>query len=137
MVWCRFPFEDTPGFKDRPALVRDVLEDVGPRAGQFWVEVCYGTSQVEKSKRTPGSFSIVPYSELAQIGLHKNTRFELFKTQLLPWSLEHFPNAPGKSTPIIGHLTNRQKLRLDEFKRRMEESMAALKSTEDEEDSKT
>lgn len=110
-------------------MVRDVLEDSGDRAGQIWVEVSYGTSQVDKPA-TAGSFSIVPFSDLQQIGLHKNTRFELFKTILLPWALENFPNCPGKPAPILGHLTGRQKVRLQEFQKRIDQAMAAMKKTE-------
>jgi len=129
VVWCHFPFEDVEEHKDRPTLVRDVLYDEGNRKGQVWLDVTYGTSRIDKPL-SPGSFSIVPYSELAQIGLHKNTRFELFKTALLPWSLEHFPNCPGKNTPILGHLTGRQKIRLQEFQKRIDQAMAAMKKSE-------
>lgn len=110
--------------------MRDVLEDQGERTGQIWLEVAYGTSQVDKAKRGPGSFCIIPYEELHQIGLHKNTKFELLKTQLLPWAAEHFPNAPGKTSPIVGRLTNRQMVRLQEFQKRMAANIAALRAGE-------
>lgn len=111
--------------------MKDVLEDTGARAGQVWVEVCYGTSQVHKSFRRPDSFVIIQYAELSQIGLHKNTRFDLLKTQLLPWSAEHFPSAPGRGTPVVGHLTNHQKVRLRQWGDRMKVNIEALLAGED------
>lgn len=130
VVWCRFPFDDIAAHKDRPCLVKDVLEDVGDRAGQIWLEVSYGTTKIEKARRGVGSFVISNYAELQAIGLYKNTRFELLNTQKLPWALEHFPNAPGRSTPIVGHFTNHQRVRLAEWSKKTKIVIDALKAGE-------
>ena len=55
IVWCRWPIRKKPGFKDRPALVNRIFES---NDGRFAVEVCYGTSRVEKKIRGVGSFVI-------------------------------------------------------------------------------
>jgi hypothetical protein len=129
VVWCRWPARAAPGFKDRPALVNRILEDPNS-PGHFAIEVCYGTSQI-KAVRDVGSFVIQSYEDLVAIGLYKVTRFELLTTQLLPWAEEMFPAAPGRKGPIMGHFTNRQKVRLDVWSKATNNVIAALQATED------
>jgi len=128
IVWCRWPIRKKPGFKDRPALVNRIFESGD---GRFAVEVCYGTSRVEKKIRGVGSFVIAPYSELTAMGLYHNTRFELLTTQTLPWAEEVFPQAPGRRGPVLGHLTNRQKIRLQTWSAQTKVVVAGLRASED------
>lgn len=118
-----------PGFKDRPVLVNRVLED----GGRFAVEVCYGTSKVDKRIRGVGSFVIARYDELVALGLYRSTRFELLTTQLMPWAEETFPRAPGRSGPTLGHFTNYQKLRLQTWSAQTKVIVAGLKAGENDE----
>lgn len=60
VVWCGWPIKAPPGFKDRPALVKRILEDPD-NPGRFAVEVCYGTSQI-KPVRDVGSFMVQAYA---------------------------------------------------------------------------
>jgi hypothetical protein len=115
------------GFKSRPALVKRVLED----QGRYAVEVCYGTSKIRTKVRGVGSFVIAKYQELLAIGLYHNTRFELLTTQLLPWAEETFPHAPGKSSPVMGRLTQHQKVRLQMWSKMTKNVIEALEVGED------
>lgn len=130
MVWCRWPLT-AGGFKSRPALVKRVLED----QGRYAVEVCYGTSKVHTNVRGVGSFVIAKYQELLAIGLYHNTRFELLTTQLLPWAEETFPHAPGKSSPVMGKMTQHQKVRLQMWSKMTKNVIEALEVGEDGDDS--
>ncbi len=115
------------GFKARPALVKHVVE----RDGRFAVEVCYGTSKIKTKVRGVGSFVIARYDELVAIGLYHNTRFELLTTQLMPWAAEVFPFAPGKTSPVLGKLTQHQKVRLQMWSNMTKNVIVALEAGED------
>lgn len=103
IVWCKWPssLPQDGGFKNRPALVRRVfrLND----AEGYMVEVCYGTSRVDK--HYPGSFYIENDTLMSQLGLPQGTRFELPLTRVMPWSADHFVKRRDGSGPIIGRLT--------------------------------
>lgn len=126
IAWCQWPLTEG-GFKSRPVLINQVLED----DGRFAVEVCYGTSAVDRSVPGVGSFRIVQYEQLQAIGLYKATRFELLTRQLLPWAQEVFPRAPGRSGPIVGRMTQLQILRLQEWSRQTKHIIEALLAGED------
>jgi hypothetical protein len=110
--------------------VKRVLED----RGRYAVEVCYGTSKINTHVRGVGSFVIAKYQELLAIGLYHNTRFELLNTQLLPWAEETFPHAPGKSSPVMGKMTQHQKVRLQMWSKMTKNVIEALEVGEDGED---
>jgi len=129
VVWCRWPLRKG-GFKPRPALVKRVLED----QGRYAVEVCYGTSKIRTNVRGVGSFVIAQYRELLAMGLYHNTRFELLTTQLLPWAQETFPSAPGRTTPVLGKLSQHQKVRLQMWSKMTKNVIEALEVGEDGDD---
>lgn len=127
VVWCNWPLT-AGGFKPRPCLVNRVLEQIIDEKLCFAVEVAYGTSKVDKNiKRNVGSFVIAKYESLQTIPLYQATRFELLTLQILPWTEEWFPNAPGRSaTPIVGHMTQHEIVRLNVFREMKQMTIAAL-----------
>jgi len=94
--------------------------------GRYAIEVAYGTSQVAKQIANVGSFVIMNYQSIQQIGLTKATRFELLTLQILPWTVEYFPDIPGRRTPIVGHLTNHEIIRLQQWSNMVKVIVAAL-----------
>lgn len=127
VVWCHWPLS-AGGFKDRPCLVNRVFETAVGDEQRYAVEVAYGTSKVAKKlKRDVGSFVINKYESLQTIPLYQATRFELLTLQILPWTEEWFPNAPGRdNTPIVGHMTHHEIVRLNMFREMRKMMITAL-----------
>lgn len=126
VVWCHWPLT-AGGFKNRPCLVNRVLEQVYGDTVHYAVEVAYGTSRVNKSiRKNVGSFVIAKYEELQAIPLYQATRFELLTLQILPWTEEWFPTAPGRTGPVVGHMTQHQIVRLHMFCEMKKMMIAAL-----------
>lgn len=122
IVWCRWPFEDGGGFKDRPALVRTLkLYDNQTKLG---VEVAYGTSKLKPGLREH-DLVISNAEEMAAAGCAQNTRFDLDRCLWLPWCKEFFVCRDGDQTPIVGHLHARTIQQL-EFVKTVRARMAAL-----------
>lgn len=104
IVWCRFPFQETPGQpgeKSRPGLVRGSLAD---QDGNPWVRVVYGTSQ-NVFLRDHRYLTIANAAEMDACGLYRATRFDLLTCEELPWCSEFFETMFGYDTPIVGHLS--------------------------------
>lgn len=104
IVWCRFPYveeADRPGPKPRPALVKRASSD---QDGNPWVHLAYGTSS-DPFRKSLDDFTVANIGEMDECGLWCATRFRLDRVALLPWSSEFFPDAPGRSTPVMGRLS--------------------------------
>lgn len=123
IVWCKFPSNENPkrpGPKSRPALVRSVV--LAASHTQAWVEVVYGTSRATKQSH-PNDLHIVKSAEIDKCGLLKVTCFVLDRTALLPWSPEYFVKRPDDGVgPIVGHLSEDRRQRLETLKRRRAET---------------
>lgn len=92
VVWCRFPYRESPDLPadvSHPALVRQSLID---NEGRPWVRLIYGTSKVE---RKGSEYFDVPPDAGRQCGLRKPTRFNLDRELRLPWAEEFFETASG------------------------------------------
>jgi len=104
IVWCRFPFEEsprTPG-KPRPALVFSTQE---MDEGDYSVQIAYGTSRLKTESR-PLDFVVSNLAAMHACGLPQATRFDLDRLRFLPWSAEFFfSRDPSRyPTPKIGSL---------------------------------
>jgi hypothetical protein len=105
IVWCHFPqLNGNLGPKPRPALVCAV-DDSNP--DQVLVKVVYGVSQ--KTARLNSSEFLISRQNKAAYdlaGLSYDTKFDLKKIYLLPYSSEWFDTAPGTTiqTPVLGTL---------------------------------
>lgn len=103
-VWCRFPYAeepDKPAPKARPSLVRQAFAD---QNGNPWVVVVYGTS-VDPYRGGDENFCVAKIPDMNMCGIKCATRFCLDRSAELPYSSEFFYPAPGKTTPILGHLS--------------------------------
>ena len=93
IVQCCFPQQvGVPGPKDRPALVLQVEEAVDDPNGSV-VVVAYATSQ-HTTVVYPGEFVI---EASAKAGLSKATKFDLVNHHRLPFDLDWFAPAPGRT----------------------------------------
>ena len=103
-VWCRFPYNEAPnqpGPVPHPGLIRQAFAD---QDGNPWVRVVYGTS-VEPFRTGNQYFSVAKLVDMDMCGLKCATRFCLARTSEVPYCVEYFPSAPGKETPILGHMS--------------------------------
>lgn len=110
-VWCRFPYVEAPkqpGPKPHPALVKQAFAD---QEGQPWVSVVYGTS-VNPYKGGHENFTVASLTDMDMCGLKCATRFCLNRVLTIPYSQEFFGPAPGRPTPILGHLSQYQQRKL-------------------------
>ncbi|MSQ72491.1 MAG: hypothetical protein EXR27_14545 [Betaproteobacteria bacterium] len=107
IVWCRFPARprDVPGPNPRPALVLTVTEAEDGIA----VQVAYGTSQ-KLDRLLAGEFAIRRLENGAaysMAGISYDTKFDLKRTMLLPWTEPFFgvpPEARHGQNPKLGSL---------------------------------
>jgi hypothetical protein len=107
IVWCRFPYVeevDKPGPKPRPAIVKRASAD---QDNNPWVHVAYGTS---KRVFLPGMnhFVVANMADMDACGLYCATRFRLDRVALIPWASEFFGDAPGRTSPVMGKLSDHQ-----------------------------
>jgi hypothetical protein len=95
---------DNPGLKLRPGLVVKVLR--GKTSGKIYCNIAYGTKQLKITKRGKVDLIIQNANHISQLGLARATRFDLdcVATEL-PWNEEFFGCWSGKSSPIVGALT--------------------------------
>jgi hypothetical protein len=106
IVYCRFPQSvGKPGPKPRPALVVGFAEFEDKTKG---VVVAYGTSQ-GTTRLNSGEFLVSPTDGEAYrlAGLSYPTKFDLRKTQTLPYTDEWFrvpPTPAHGQTPKLGIL---------------------------------
>ncbi len=99
IVWCRFPMPLGVELKPRPILIVTVFEDHAP---QFEVAAAFGTSQ-RTDKLFAGEFlirqALHPHAyALARLSL--DTKFNMCRIAVLPYSDEWFDIAPGAP---LGH----------------------------------
>lgn len=106
IVWCRFPENlGAPGSKPRPALVLGVgFSD----SEKDTVRVAYGTTK-RVGEKFSGEFEITPNDGVAFTlsGLSFPTKFDLKKTEVLPYTEEWFaapPNPRHGANPKLGTL---------------------------------
>lgn len=64
----------------------------------------YGTTR-EVTKRGLDNFTISNVVEMDLCGLWCATRFRLDRVALVPWADEFFADAPGRSSPVMGRLS--------------------------------
>lgn len=107
VVWCNFPFHNTPGVPGvtpHPGLVFNVNEY---KPGLFSVQIAYGTGTVKHGKR-PHDFVVSNWNELHLAGLCKETRFDLDRVKWLMWDSDWFisPDPKRYPTPVIGKLSH-------------------------------
>jgi hypothetical protein len=106
IAWCHFPDHVSPRPKPRPALILAVYDDGAP---EFAVQVAYGTSQ-RTTALYRGEFAILKDRNPAAYqaaGLSYDTKFDLRRTVVLPYSTEWFavaPAAPHGQRPTLGTL---------------------------------
>ncbi len=93
--------EDAPGPKPRPALVKRANAD---QDGNPWIHVAYGTSR-DVFRFGPQNFIVSNVAELDACGLWCATRFRLDRVAELPWCDEYFADAPGRTSPFMGKLS--------------------------------
>lgn len=93
--------DDAPGPKARPALVKRASAD---QDGNPWVHVAYGTSQ-DLNRYGPENFVVSNVGEMDACGLYCATRFNLDRVALIPWCDEYFADAPSRSSPWMGKLS--------------------------------
>lgn len=104
VVWCAFPFHDTPnkpGPKARPCLVLE-KRDVN---GKDYLLIAYGTSQhLDPRDRWPGDIVVGPADgeHFAATGLDGLGKFRLSQLALLPARPDYFPWPPFRVTSVAG-----------------------------------
>lgn len=106
IVWCRFPYNEKPDFpapEHHPGLIRQSFAD---QDGNPWVRVVYGTS-VDPFKAGNEYFTVANLPQMDMCGLKCATRFCLARHAELPWGPDFFDIHEGRSSPIIGHLSER------------------------------
>lgn len=106
IVWCRFPYveeQDRPGPKHRPAIVRRASAD---QDGNPWVQIAYGTSKNVIREADLDNFTVSNVMEMDACGLFCATRFRLDRVAEVPWAEEFFGNAPGRTSPVMGRLSD-------------------------------
>lgn len=107
IVWCRFPYVeevDKPGPKSRPAIVKRASAD---QDNNPWVHVAYGTTK-RLFLRGMEHFTVSNMVDMDACGLYCATRFRLDRVALLPWASEFFGDAPGRTSPVMGKLSDHQ-----------------------------
>ena len=92
---------EKPGPKARPALVKRASAD---QHGNPWVHVAYGTTK-EVSKLGVENFIVSNMAEMDTCGLWCATRFRLDRVAILPWADEFFADAPNRTSPFMGRLS--------------------------------
>ncbi len=105
IAWCRFPYveeQDKPGPKPHPCIVKRVS---GDQHGNPWLHVAYGTSK-DVFRRGIEHFTVSNMAEMDLCGLWMATRFRLDRVALVPWAEEFFINPPGRSSPVMGRLSD-------------------------------
>jgi len=91
--------------KLRPALVLNVFVD--EESSLHFCEVAYGTTNLKFPQRGHLDLMIQNAADMRDIGLHRATRFDLDKENvlILPWTNEFFDCWDGMDTPYMGSLT--------------------------------
>jgi hypothetical protein len=92
---------DKPGPKPRPAIVKRASAD---QDGNPWVHVAYGTTQ-KVFLGGLDNFTVSNVAEMDACGLWCATRFRLDRVALVPWADEFFRDAPGRTSPVLGRLS--------------------------------
>ena len=103
-VWCRFPYVEAPGVPapdHHQGLIRQIFAD---QDGNPWVRVVYGTSK-DPFRNQLEYFTISNLPEMDMCGLKCATRFCLARDAELPWGPDFFDAHEGRTSPIIGHLS--------------------------------
>lgn len=104
IVWCRFPYVedvDLPGPKKRPCIVKRASAD---QDGNPWVHIAYGTTK-RVFLTDLDNFTVSNVAEMDACGLWCATRFRLDRVALVPWANEFFADAPGRTSPVMGRLS--------------------------------
>lgn len=111
VVWCKFPYRQHgtgPGPVARPCLVRQsFISDVQINGKQYpvgWIEVVYGTKQIDKFA-APRGLHVDSEDEKKACGLTEDTVFDLQESLKLPWSPVYFSSDGGKPT-VSGRFTD-------------------------------
>lgn len=105
VVWCRFPYDETPGKPGdiaHPALVFEVMEY---REGKYAVRVAFGTSNMDRGDKAM-NFQVSNFAAQRAAGLAKETFFDLGRVKTLVWTDRWFESPDPKrwSTPVIGQI---------------------------------
>jgi hypothetical protein len=103
IVACWYPEDETPddpGPELRPALVLTVLQ--GKNTGAFACRVAYGSKMLKIIKRQAIDLII---QKPQDVGLPRQTRFDLDRIGTFPWQPPFFDCWRGYTSPVIGALT--------------------------------
>lgn len=113
IVWCRLPEEGNgfiPGHSVRPALVRGTFRD--PPTGRGALLVSYGTTHLDIIRYDPIDLIIQNAARLNELELPSAVRFDLGRTNRLPWADEFFAPPEHSLYIVAGTLNDREKARL-------------------------
>ena len=104
IVWCRLPEGDGSfGSNVRPALVRATKRH--PPSGRGAVLVSYGTAKLDVNKRNSLDFILQNYERLCELELPHAVRFDLDRSNWLPWCSEFFCPPAHSAYILAGTLT--------------------------------
>ncbi|MCP4025711.1 MAG: hypothetical protein GY736_05280 [Sphingomonas sp.] len=73
--------------------------------GNPWVHIAYGTTQ-HVFRGGWDNFTVSNVAEMDACGLWCATRFRLDRVALVPWADEFFADAPGRTSPVMGRLSD-------------------------------
>lgn len=94
----------------RPALVREIERNTKTDHGR--VRVYYGTTKLESNKRRRIDLIIMNASRLNELDLPSAVRFNLDRSNWLPWAPEFFGRPEHSQYMIAGTLSDVEKTRL-------------------------
>ena len=104
IVWCRLPETDGSfGSNVRPALVRESMRD--PAANRAALVVSYGTANLDFNNRSALDLILQNYERLCELELPHAIRFDLDRTNWLPWCSEFFCPPTHSAYILAGALT--------------------------------
>ncbi len=116
IVTCWYPETDTdPGPALRPGLVIGVAPSK-THNDRFKLRVCYGTCTLKSDSRAHLDLIIDDEAEYKSYGLTDPTRFDSQNTADLNYVDALFGLWHGKTSPVIGHLSD---ARIKEFKNKI------------------
>jgi hypothetical protein len=113
IVSCYFPHDETPnrpGVKPRPCLVLATRRSPVP-GGLLYVKVAYGTTAAPNSG-VFGEIRIHRPDSREAAGVHKQTKFVLARTAVVPFRFEFF-RADRSGSVFLGRLLERDRTEAD------------------------
>jgi hypothetical protein len=113
IVSCYFPHDEMPnrpGVKPRPCLVLATRRSPGP-GGSLYVKVAYGTTAAPNPGAV-GEIHIHRPDSRAVAGVHKQTKFVLARTAVVPFRFEFF-RADRSGSVVLGRLLERDRTEAD------------------------